>query len=166
MSFDKAFEWLIRPDVEGGYVNDPKDSGGETNMGISRKAYPCVDIKNLTVEAAKAIYLRDYWNVCLCSKMPESLDIVVFDCAVNQGAAKAIKLLQRTLKVKVDGIIGNKTLAAINNRNINNLIVDFMASRAFSYAVTNLFGFNCKFKRFGFGWMRRLFNLMRYITWK
>ena len=42
---------------EGGYVNDPDDPGGETKYGISKRSYPALDIKNLTVEQATAIYL-------------------------------------------------------------------------------------------------------------
>ena len=47
---------------EGGYVNDPHDPGGETNFGISKRAYPSVDIKHLTKEGAIAIYKKDYWD--------------------------------------------------------------------------------------------------------
>ena len=60
MTFDDAFEALMAH--EGGYANDPRDPGGETKYGISKRAYPAVDIRNLTLEAAKAIYKRDYWR--------------------------------------------------------------------------------------------------------
>ena len=58
--FEKAVEFVLR--MEGGYVNDPKDPGGETNFGIAKKSYPGVDIKNLTEEQAEEIYKRDYWE--------------------------------------------------------------------------------------------------------
>ena len=58
-NFDRAFRFLIGE--EGGYVNDPADPGGETKFGISKRAYPQLDIKSLTLDQAKAIYRRDYW---------------------------------------------------------------------------------------------------------
>ena len=48
-------------DHEGGYVNDPTDPGGETNYGISKRAYPKIDIKALTKHEAVKIYYKDYW---------------------------------------------------------------------------------------------------------
>ena len=95
-SFDKAINFVLTH--EGGYSNDSLDLGGETNLGISKRAYPNLDIKNLTVDDAKAIYKRDYWNALNCDLLPEKLDIVVFDCGVNQGIGKATELLNRCNK--------------------------------------------------------------------
>ena len=58
--FLKAFEKVLRH--EGGYVNDPLDLGGETKYGISKRSYPHLDIKNLTLDQAKQIYFRDFWQ--------------------------------------------------------------------------------------------------------
>ncbi len=58
--FQKAVDDLI-DNWEGGYVNDPHDSGGETNFGISKRSYPDMDIKDLTREDAEEIYYRDFW---------------------------------------------------------------------------------------------------------
>ena len=60
MSFNKIIEKVL--EHEGGYVNDPKDLGGETKYGITKRFYPDVDIKNLTKEQAKTIYHTDYWK--------------------------------------------------------------------------------------------------------
>ena len=65
--FDQCFEKVIG--FEGGYTLDPKDPGGETNWGISKRAYPSIDIKNLTREGAKEIYKRDYWDRAQCDKI-------------------------------------------------------------------------------------------------
>jgi lysozyme family protein len=92
-SFDKAIEFVLKR--EGLYSNDSSDLGGETNFGISKKAYPNLDIKNLTIDDAKEIYRRDYWNDLNCDLLPEKLDIVVFDCGVNQGTGKATELLYK-----------------------------------------------------------------------
>ena len=97
---------------EGGYSNDPQDPGGETNFGISKKAYPNLDIKNLTVDQAKAIYQKDYWQVCKCDELASPFDMATFDCAVNQGTGKAIRLLQIALGIDVDGKVGDKTISA------------------------------------------------------
>lgn len=85
--FDSCIDFVLA--AEGGYVNDKYDAGGETKFGISKKSYPDVDIRNLTLEDAKAIYKKDYWDKCGCGEMPEPLDIVVFDTAVNMGVGRA-----------------------------------------------------------------------------
>lgn len=78
---------------EGGYVNDPKDPGGETNYGISKKAWPNVDIKNLTKEQAALIYYKHYW-LSVADNLEWPLNLCVFDCAVNQGTKKARQFLK------------------------------------------------------------------------
>lgn len=110
---DIAFNQLIVS--EGGYVNDPDDAGGETKYGVSKRAYPNLDIKNLTIEQAKEIYCKDYWDRCKCGQIPDCLSIMVADTAYNSGCTRAIKLLQQALDIKDDGIIGNGTLCAVNS---------------------------------------------------
>lgn len=86
MSFDAAFAIVVGE--EGGYKPaTPADPGGETKYGISKRQYPNVDIPQLTLEEAKAIYLRDYWNTHGCNKLPWAEALLVFDCAVNGGPA-------------------------------------------------------------------------------
>jgi lysozyme family protein len=83
--FDTAFEIVVG--IEGGYVNDVRDPGGETKFGISKRQYPREDIPNLSLERAKAIYLRDYWDAHGCGDMPWCEALLVFDTAVNGGNA-------------------------------------------------------------------------------
>ncbi len=78
---------------EGGYVNDPNDAGGETNFGISKRAYPNIDIKALTREKAIEIYKRDYWEK-LPKSVPNELMFTVFDMAVNAGMTRAMQLMK------------------------------------------------------------------------
>lgn len=111
MHFDEAFERVIGH--EGGYVNDPADRGGETKFGISRRAYPQINIAALTLADAKTIYRRDYWDLCACAAMPRELALAVFDLAVNAGRYVAVKDLQLALGVDNDGVLGPRTLAAI-----------------------------------------------------
>lgn len=152
-AFERAFDLVIG--AEGGYVNDPRDPGGETKFGISKRAYPGVDIKSLTLEAARAIYLKDYWQAACCDRLPEPLGIALFDSAVNQGVRQAISLLQRALGVSPDGILGNLTIAAANAIKPDDLLVKFLAERAMHYASLKTFDI------YGRGWLRRVFHIAR-----
>jgi lysozyme family protein len=91
-NFDRAFSFVCSPSIEGGYVNDPADPGGETKFGISKRSYPDLEIRNLTAEQAKEIYRRDYWEKAGCNGLPWPLDVITFDCAVNQGVSFAKEL--------------------------------------------------------------------------
>ncbi len=112
-----TFEQIIKVVLahEGGYVNDPKDAGGETKYGISKRAFPRVDIQNLTIENATALYRRHYWEPSKAEILPISLRAIHFDTAVNCGTATAIRLLQRAAKVNDDGIFGGVTAGAALN---------------------------------------------------
>lgn len=123
MTFNEAFAQLIAH--EGGYTADPKDRGnwttgvigkGElkgTKYGISAMAYPNLNIKGLTLEDAKAIYYRDYWQAAGCELVPTAIKFDLFDMAVNSGVATAIKTLQRAVGALDDGNLGPKSMAAI-----------------------------------------------------
>jgi lysozyme family protein len=148
--FDKSFGQIIG--IEGGYVNDPTDPGGETKFGISRHAYPAEDIRNLTLERAKSLYRRDYWDAIRGDLLPYPLNLFVFDAAVNQGVDPAIRLLQRTLNVAVDGVPGNQTVKAAQALR-NESIALYLADRALRYVNTK------NFEIYGRGWLKRLFLL-------
>ena len=148
-SFEKAAAFVLGH--EGGYVNDPNDAGGETNLGISAKSYPDIDIKTLTRERAIEIYHADYWTRCKCGYLPAPIAFLLFDAAVNQGPAAAVRMLQKSLKsVRVDGIIGHETLTAIENTPLRSIVCAFVARRAYQYAL------HPKVAHFGMGWFNRL----------
>ena len=113
MTFDEAFDKLLAH--EGGYVNDRRDPGGETKYGISKRAYPGEDIANMTVERAREIYARDYWGPAGCDAMPDGAKLQVFDMAVNSGVKTAIKTVQLAIEETPDGVLGPKTLMAIQS---------------------------------------------------
>lgn len=92
-AFADAFAFTI--EEEGGYVFDPDDPGGETNWGISKRAYPNEDIKNMTKERAMMITYRDYWLKAGCDRLESPLNIVVFDNAYHAGVSAAIENVQR-----------------------------------------------------------------------
>ena len=95
---------------EGGYVNHPRDPGGETNLGISKRSYPNEDIRGMTRARAGAIYRRDFWNKVRGDELPDGIDLVAFDPAVNSGVSRGAKWLQSALGVTQDGRIGPNTV--------------------------------------------------------
>lgn len=97
--------------LEGGYSNLSADPGGETNYGISKRAFPHLDIKNLTEAEAIEIYYTHYWLPTRPHLIPPHLRFVVFDCAVNNGVRPAIRLLQELAGVHRDGVMGKITAA-------------------------------------------------------
>ena len=80
---------------EGGLVDNPQDPGGLTNFGISKRAYPSLDIANLTVEDAKAIYQRDYWTPAMEQEPDQRIGHALLDTAVSQGPSVARSLYQQ-----------------------------------------------------------------------
>ena len=115
MAFNNAFNLVLQN--EGGYVCHKNDKGGATKYGISSAAYPNEDICNLTIERARYLYKRDYWDRCKCDQLPDCLSVAVFDFAVNSGINSGIRLLKKALDVTVDCIIGNQTIGAANRLN-------------------------------------------------
>ncbi len=109
-AFDRAFEWVLQE--EGPPSNDPDDPGRYTKFGISQKYHPDVDVPNLTPRAAERIYRRKYWNKIQGESLPPDIAIVTFDAAVQHDPVEAVEFLQRALRVRVDGDIGPRTLAA------------------------------------------------------
>jgi lysozyme family protein len=157
--FLKAFKYIMFYEV--GYINDPIDSGGETKHGISKRSYPNLDIKNLTLDQAKEIYFRDFWVKAKCEQI-ENDDVAVkfFDSCVNVGISQAVKLMQRALRaagtqVTEDGIIGPITLKAINEAEGTDLLAALKSESAGHYRlIANL---NPSQKRFIEGWLNRAY---------
>ena len=147
-TFDRSVDFIL--DAEGAHSDDPHDSGGDTWFGISRRAYPNLEPWPPTRTTAVELYRADYWNRCKCNELPSPLAMILFDSAVNQGPAAAIRLLQKSLDVRADGIIGPQTIAAAHRAHLRNTVSEFVARRAYQYAL------HPQIARFGLGWMRRL----------
>jgi lysozyme family protein len=156
--WDKAIEFVLK--MEGGYTWDPNDPGGETKYGISKKAYPQLDIANLSIEEAKAIYRTDFWNACSCDDLPSDLALCVFDMGVNQGTTKAKRILQMTLDVQVDGIIGPKTIAAAAKSNYYHA-KKYLAHRLAEYS--RLMVENPKLLIYANNWSYRVLSLLEIL---
>ncbi|CDL79744.1 glycoside hydrolase family 108 protein [Xenorhabdus cabanillasii] len=157
VAFLHAINYLLP--IEGGYVNDPHDRGGETQYGISKRSYPHLDIRALTQDDATAIYYRDFWQVAGCERIPAGLSLVLFDSAVQHGVVSAIRLLQRAVAVRDDGILGVKTLDAIAATAPDYLLHRFMNQRARYYA--QIIARNPLQQRFLNGWFNRLDHLVQ-----
>lgn len=151
--FERAVAIVL--EREGVLSDHAADRGGLTKYGISARAYPGLDIRALTREQAIAIYRADYWTRTRCDELPWGIALALFDCAVNQGARTAIRLLQRSLGVADDGLFGHETMRALRRGREAELLVDFMARRAMRYAESG------QLAAFGRGWMRRLFHIHR-----
>ena len=152
----KSFEEIINKvlEHEGGYVNDPKDLGGETKYGITKRFYPDVDIKNLTIEKAKEIYKRDYWDKNRIEEVPRELWYIYFDMCVNMGRRTAVKILQRAAnssghRLEVDGGMGPVTV-----KGLQNLSVDRVRPYRVKYYV-DLINSKPEQEKFYYGWFRR-----------
>ncbi len=117
-NFDECLALILKH--EGGWVNHPKDPGGETNMGVTKRVWeewvghpvPAGSLKTLTVADVAPLYKARYWDKARCDDLPSGVDYVVFDYAVNSGPSRAAKQLQSCLGVVADGAIGPKTLEA------------------------------------------------------
>jgi lysozyme family protein len=127
MTFDEAFERLMVS--EGGTVSNPHDPGGLTRYGVSQRAYPHTDIASLTESDAKAIYLKDYWYPAGCDAVPEGIRFDLFDAAVNSGIRSAVRMLQRACGETDDGILGPRTLQALQTIPVDRLHALFNAER-------------------------------------
>ena len=118
-NFEKAVSVVLAH--EGGYVNNPHDPGGETKYGISKRSYPHVDIKNLTIAKAKQIYFDDFWKPYRYEEIvDDAMATKLFDTSVNTGTKRGVKFIQQALNqmgksLVVDGVFGPGTLAAINS---------------------------------------------------
>lgn len=154
LSWDDIFDRLIGH--EGEYSNDPNDPGGETKWGISKRAYPFLDIKNLTREQAKLIYYDDFWTVINAEKLHPAVAFQLFDFAVNSGVETAIRYFQRALGVADDGHWGKISQAVADNTSVSDQIMCLNAERL---------EFMTKLKNWphhGRGWARRIANNLRY----
>ncbi len=148
MNFDEAFERLRGH--EGGLVNHPHDPGGLTKFGISQRAYPMEDIRNLTLERAKLLYHRDYWGPAGCDAVPDGIRFDLFDMAANSGVSAAVKTVQKACGAFVDGVLGPKTLQAIQSTPATRLQSRFNGARLAFLADLP------EWPAFGRGWARRI----------
>ena len=143
---------------EGGYVNNPKDPGGMTNLGCTKAVWeefvghPVseTDMRELTPADVAPLYKRKYWDKVAGDDLPAGLDYCVFDAAINSGPGRAAKWLQEVAGVKADGSIGPATLKAIDAFSPLEIIAQYNDKRLqFLESLPT-------FATFGKGWSNRV----------
>jgi len=119
-NWETAFQMVLKH--EGGFVNHPKDPGGMTNLGVTKKVWEEFvgrevderEMRALTPDAVKPLYKKNYWDKIKGDQLPSGVDYAAYDLAVNSGVGRAAKYLQQIAGVPADGVIGPKSLEAIN----------------------------------------------------
>lgn len=161
--FEQAFDVVVG--VEGEYSKDPQDSGnwtggkvgvGElrgTKYGISAAAYPKLNVANLTLDQAQAIYQQDYWKPVRGDDLGWPLSLAMFDAAVQHDPRDAARLLQRAVGVVADGDIGPVTLARVRALGAVEAAALLMRQRVSYYRSLPTWA------RYGDGWVNRLFRV-------
>ena len=155
-NYDKCLKAILHH--EGGYVNHPKDPGGETNLGVTKRVYEefggTKDMKELTVEDVAPIYKKGYWDKMKGDDLPSGLDLCVFDFGVNAGPGRSAKYLQTMIGTVADGGIGPNTLKAVANYveevGLEQAVENFQEARQGYYEKLSTFD------TFGKGWTRRV----------
>src|SRR4051794_3598459 len=160
-TFSKALALVL--EQEGGYVDHPADSGGPTRYGITlatlarARGVPVSadDVRALTESEAGAIYRDLFWNAVRADELPPGLDLATFDAAVHSGPGRAARLLQATLGVPQDGIVGPVTLGAAQRAD------SAAAIRALSQRRLQFLSGLAGWPVFGRGWRRRTLAVER-----
>jgi lysozyme family protein len=126
-NWEQCFALILKE--EGGFVDDPRDPGGATNLGCTKAAWEAYvghevtknDIKALTPKDVMPLYKSKYWDKIKGDELPSGVDYAVFDFAINSGPSRAAKTLQSVVGVATDGSIGPATLAALETSNIRDI---------------------------------------------
>ena len=154
-NFNKCLEMVLVH--EGGYVNNKNDRGGMTNLGVTRRVYEdWVDrpvseqeMRDLTPEDVAPIYRKNYADRIHFDSLPSGLDWACLDWAINSGASRPSKAIQRAVGATADGVIGPKTLQLVAEKDPE-FIIDYV------YTVRQSFYESLDdYKHFGRGWSRR-----------
>ena len=155
-NYEKCLEAILHH--EGGYVNHPKDPGGETNFGVTKKVYDAwggtKDMKDLLIEDVAPIYKKNYWHKVKGDSLPAGLDLCIFDFGVNAGPGRAAKYIQTQIGTIADGGIGPNTLSKLDEyvarAGLEKTITEYQRVRQDYYESLSTFA------TFGRGWTRRV----------
>lgn len=143
---------------EGGWSDHPKDPGGATMKGVTLNTYSAWKKKPMTKDQLRKItdkelhdiYHSLYWLPAKCDQLPTGLDLLVFDMSVNSGPVAAIKNLQRTLGLVVDGKFGPATRKAAEiHGKYEDTLIEYAARRIIFWTSLKTWA------TFGLGWATR-----------
>lgn len=155
-AFDACIAFTLR--AEGGFVNDPRDFGHATNMGITLatlsdwRGEDCTvqDVEDMTKGEAISIYGARFWNPVRGDDLPPGVNLMVFDHGVLAGVGRAARMLQTLAKVPADGSIGPQTIAALKHLPAAPLVQGLSAAQLAYYQ-------GCAgWLTFGKGWTNRV----------
>jgi lysozyme family protein len=154
---------------EGGFVDHPADPGGATNKGVTQAVYdawrttlgqPKRSVRQIETAEVDAIYERNYWEAARCPQMPTPLDAVQFDTAVNMGVGRAVRFLQQSVGVGVDGSFGPGTAAAVARADLGATLVRYCEVReGFYRGIVERKPSQAVFLK---GWLNRLNSLRKH----
>jgi len=155
-NWQKSFELMLKS--EGGYVNNPADPGGMTNLGVTKATWENwvgresdeAEMRGLTPEKVEPMYKKKFWDAVRGDELPVGLDYILLDFAVNAGVGRSIKTLQSAVGVTPDGGFGPLTMAAVQAIEPQNLIERFSQAKEDFYRSLNTFNV------FGKGWLNRV----------
>jgi lysozyme family protein len=155
-NYNEALKAILKH--EGGFVNHPRDPGGMTNLGVTKKVWEewvkhPVDekaMRALTPELVSPMYKKKYWDAVKGDELPDGLDYLMFDFAINAGPGRAIKTMQKAIGTTPDGAIGPKTMQSLKEMNPTQLIEKFSVEKESFYRSLPTF------QTFGKGWLRRV----------
>lgn len=159
-TFDDCLAVILKH--EGGYVNDPHDPGGMTNLGVTKRVWDDwsgresseADMRGLTPAKVAPLYRANYWNALQCDALPIALALCVFDFGVNAGVGRGARYLQQVAGTAADGHIGPATIAAVNALAKSLGVAELV--RRYSIARTAYYKSLTLFPRYGKGWLRRV----------
>lgn len=155
-NFKECLELVLKS--EGGWTGEnglKGDPGGETNLGVTKRVWeewvghPVESLKKLTKEDVAPLYEQKYWRPCYGEVLPRGLDFLCFSFGVNAGCGRSVKLLQQSIGVVSDGIIGPRVMQKLRESNIADVIKGFSESRREYYKSLKTFA------TFGRGWILR-----------
>lgn len=160
-NFEQSLALVLKH--EGGWVDHPRDPGGETNMGVTKKVWeewtgkPVAPggMKALTVADVTPLYRQKYWDAIKGDDLPDGVDYALFDFAVNSGPVRAIRMVQEIVGVTADGVIGPKTLAAIDRQDPRDLAAKICDKRLEFLRGTK------NWPTFGRGWTPRIADVKK-----
>jgi lysozyme family protein len=163
-NFEQCLALVLRS--EGGFVQNPKDPGGATNLGVTKATYESYvghavtvdDIKALTPDTVAPLYKAMYWDKISGDNIALGLDYALFDFAVNSGPRQATKFIQNIASVPSDGLMGDRTVQMVKTLDPADTVAKLCNERLQFLQQLNTWD------TFGKGWSKRVSDVQKRAT--
>lgn len=161
-NYERCLAFVLK--YEGGKCDDPQDPGGRTAYGITQRVFTAFlrrrgissrDVYTITQDEKEAIYREQYWSLIKGDELPYGIDLAIFDCAVNSGPTRAVRMAQELLGIRSDGDMANVTIAHLRDVEAPKFIRQYCDARLGFLRKLATFG------RFGRGWTARVQGIER-----